>query len=511
MLPHQLHTQNIGFSMQTYSHSTNQQQQGLNFRAEVPNPHGITAHPQMSLSQHNQMVFPLAFNNSAQSYNPQTYKSFNNKQTCNWNNVYDWHNVDIRQPVSSETPMSLSSLKHFRGYWTTATLDRRIQVIIPEPTDPDGKHYGVVRSICNDGEALPDQFLYEEYSQFNLCSTPGCVEAIISKGEDVKHSAMWRLTNGLNMSVWIRATKTIFMSAPASRATNFKFCSKIDSPSSCSLSVSKSNSVELLDVTRVNNGNFFQINAVDTNQKKLIGASGRPCRSNSYSKICSLQEKALFELIKAQCNSSPWLKDKVVEWGISHGSKSSKITRENAEKLSEGRLWVTVNSLLYEGGDDEHFQDTLDELKGAYQEWKVGEYRQPEPTGTEEGIQHRLLRVSGDLWVIEKHDFEHSVWCTRAKQKSDGRWIDLKNNRTIDVKLVPLIRILEKLIEGPAAYQDVEHHMSFLYNSCNQKKLNGKLKTKNLKHNIANLKSKLEKQYSLSFAVLVANTADSIA
>merc|ERR1719233_2202228 len=368
----------------------------------------------MSLSQHNQMVFPLAFNNSAQSCNPQMYKSFNNKQTCNWNNIYDWHNVDVRQPVSRETPMSLSSLKHFRGYWTTATLDRRIQVIIPEPTDPDGKHYGVVRSICNDGEALPDQFLFEEYSQFTLCSTSGCVEATISKGVDVKHSAMWRLPNKVNMLVWIRATKTIFMSAQNSTATNLQSCSEKENPRN-SVSVTKSNGGETSDATKDNDVNFLPTETADSDQTKQIGVSSSPCRSNSLSKVCSIQEKALFELIKAQCNSSSWLRDKVVEWGMSHGSKSTTITRENAEKLSEGRLWVIVNCLLSEGGDDGNFQDALAELKGAYQEWEDGEYRQPEPSGSEEGIQHRLLRVSGDLWLVQKHDFEHGTWCTRVE------------------------------------------------------------------------------------------------
>merc|ERR1719285_1189500 len=224
----------------------------------------------MCMSQHNQMVFPVAFNNGAQSYNTQTYKSFNDKQTCNWNSVYDWHAADVGQPVKRETPMSLSSLKHLCGYWTTATLDRMIHVIIPEPSALEGKHYGVVRSICNDGDALPDQFLYEEHAQFTLCSTSG-VEATISKGVDVKHSAMWRLINGVNMSVWIRATKAIFISTPALKDTNLKSCSEKETPSN-SLSLAKSNSVETPDATRDNDVNFLQTNT-ESDQKKQIGTS----------------------------------------------------------------------------------------------------------------------------------------------------------------------------------------------------------------------------------------------
>jgi len=49
-----------------------------------------------------------------------------------------------------------------------------------------------------------------------------------------------------------------------------------------------------------------------------------------------------------------------------------------------------------------------------------------------------------------------------------------------------------------------------LFTSCNQEKLT-KLKGRNLKHHIANLKVKLEKRYALSFGVRVANTAETIA
>jgi len=51
--------------------------------------------------------------------------------------------------------------------------------------------------------------------------------------------------------------------------------------------------------------------------------------------------------------------------------------------------------------------------------------------------------------------------------------------------------------------------MDFLFTSCNQVKLS-KLKGRNLKHHIANLKVKLEKRYALSFGVQVASTAESI-
>jgi len=113
--------------------------------------------------------------------------------------------------------------------------------------------------------------------------------------------------------------------------------------------------------------------------------------------------------------------------------------------------------------------------------------------------------------VIEKYNFEGKAWIVRAREEPDGSWMELRSNRMIHVTLVPLLNVLEKLREGGTAFQDVEKHLDFLFNSCNQKKLNGKLRTRNLNHNIANLKAKLEKQYALSFSVIVARTADSIA
>jgi len=59
--------------------------------------------------------------------------------------------------------------------------------------------------------------------------------------------------------------------------------------------------------------------------------------------------------------------------------------------------------------------------------------------------------------------------------------------------------------------QDVTKSMEFLFTSCNQKKLTSKLKSRNLELNISGIELKLEKQYALRFAVLVASTAKAIA
>jgi hypothetical protein len=74
-----------------------------------------------------------------------------------------------------------------------------------------------------------------------------------------------------------------------------------------------------------------------------------------------------------------------------------------------------------------------------------------------------------------------------------------------------MLDILKRMKGDWLEYPEMKKRIEFLFNSCNQKKLNTKLKPRSLKHHIVNLRLKLEKQYSLSFAVLVAKIAESIA
>jgi len=57
---------------------------------------------------------------------------------------------------------------------------------------------------------------------------------------------------------------------------------------------------------------------------------------------------------------------------------------------------------------------------------------------------------------------------------------------------------------------NLKNNIDFLFTSCNQVKL-AKLKGRNLKHHISNLKVKLEKRNALSFGVQVAKAAENIA
>jgi len=77
--------------------------------------------------------------------------------------------------------------------------------------------------------------------------------------------------------------------------------------------------------------------------------------------------------------------------------------------------------------------------------------------------------------------------------------------------ILPMKTILRRMNESWKDLEEMKKSVEFLFSNCNPKKLNAKLKTRNLKHNMLNLRLKLEKQYFLSFAVQVAETANTIA
>jgi len=225
-------------------------------------------------------------------------------------------------------------------------------------------------------------------------------------------------------------------------------------------------------------------------------------------------------VIKSYCCGRPNLLKKVVYWGLSKDRDPGipiKMNPEIIKKLAMGRLWVSC--MLNEAptttgktGEISPEQDALDNLKGAYQEIEKGSgmYLQPKPETNQPGLQHRL-RKQKDFWIIEECDPKTGSWKLRAKEQPGRCWLDLKNvNLPLRVKLIPLTKILERMADY-IFDGDVEKQLEFLFQDCNQKKLNTKLKKRNLKHNIQNLKVKLEKQHCLSFAVRVVNVADAIA
>merc|ERR1719474_779312 len=159
------------------------------------------------------------------------------------------------------------------------------------------------------------------------------------------------------------------------------------------------------------------------------------------------QEEAMFELIKAHCVGNSSLLKRMVHWAMRNRSMR-RVSPEDITNISEGRLWVTAHPVDFVEGVEieERFQESIENIKGAYMEVRPGVYKQPEPQLNEPGIQHRLTKGSSGYWKIEGHDVDSGRWEMCAKELPDGRWVDMKNDsKVIRVQLIPMSKILQKL------------------------------------------------------------------
>jgi len=403
----------------------------------------------------------------------------------------------------------------------------QVSVIVPIVSEKEVP-YAIVRRVCSDGEALPDQFIYQEPNRFTLCSVNGNVDAELRRGCNMKYTVTWE--NSINGSpiVWRRKGEVTFNLVSVDSLTSSRRNS-ISSVSTGSTAVSIVNSPltdphgtpmqirpELLQQSALSQNtpsgmNTPSFNSYASNESFLSNLSNNECSTDVE---IDNQEQAMFELVKAHCAENSSLRKRIFHWALRNTS-IRRLSSDDINSISEGRLWVTAHPVDFVEGVaiEERLQESLENIKGAYMEVQPGVYKQPEPQLNEPGVQHRLIKGSSGCWKIESHDVENGKWETCAKELPDGRWVDLKSNsKVIRVQLIPMSKILQTLGEECASEnQEIEKSMDFLFTSCNQKKLNSKLKGRNLKHNISNLKAKLEKQYALRFAVQVATTADSIA
>jgi len=405
----------------------------------------------------------------------------------------------------------------------------QVSVIVPTLSENE-EQYAIVRIVCSDGEALPDQFIYQEQNRFTLCSVNGDVDAELRRGCNMKHTVKWENVHNGSQIVWRRKGEVTFnlvsvdSLAPSRR-------NSISSVGTGSTALSSCVNSPLIDP----NGMPMQIRPellqhCNVPQSRPILMSTPSCGSfasnesfqtnlsnhqeSSVDAQVDNQEQAMFELIKAHCVGNSSLLKRMVHWAMRNRTMR-RVSAEDINTISEGRLWVTAHPFDFvEGAEiEESLQESLEDIKGAYMEVRKGVYKQPEPQLNEPGVQHRLTKDSRGCWKIEGYHVDSGIWEMCAKELADGRWVDMKNNgKAIRVQLIPMSKILQQLDdEFSSENQEVEKSMEFLFTSCNQKKLNSKLKGRNLKHNISNLKVKLEKQYALRFAVQVATTADSIA
>jgi hypothetical protein len=433
--------------------------------------------------------------------------------------------------LDNEMVYNCNFLGQLQGNYEIETPEGLDQVSVIVPSLADGEEpYAIVRRVCSDGEALPDQFIYQEPNRFTLCSVNGTVEAEFRMGSSMKHIVTWENAFSRTQTVWRRKGEVIFNLVSA----NSLATSRRNSLSSiCSASTSVSSVVnspfnrhsamsmqirpELSNQSSVSENRSGHTNG-DSSGSSILKQGSLP-NLDSRELICTdqakdHQEEAIFELIKAHCVRSSCLLRRMVQWAMRNVAMRS-VSPVDLSNFSAGRLWVTAHPARIEDGVqiEECVQDSLDDIKGAYKEIRSNVYMQPEPQVNEPGVQHRLMKDSNGYWKIEFQDVESGKWIMCVRELADGRWTDIKNNHTeVLIKLVPMSKVLKKLlVQFPAEKQELERNVTFLFTQCNQKKLNSKLKGRNLKSNILTLKDKLEKQHLLRFSVQVATMADIIA
>jgi len=406
------------------------------------------------------------------------------------------------QLLTINEPAVVPNAQYFSNF--LAQLKGRFQV-----DEPDGEElqivlaahghwqYAIVRRVCSAGE---DRLSYEENSRFTLCSMGDDVEAIMLKGTSNMQSLTWWKNDGKAI-LWRRMiNKPVTMDETTLRRMSIEFSERPN------LKPSKGPTFEEPSDEGVYNR--LELRKPDEDQTKELTNSHL---SSSYNSVIdqNLSDNELYYILQTHCKD-PMVLKKVLSWGISR--PNIKIADKEIKELGNGRLWVNAHLSPKSRKIARKWQGVLDDLKGAYQEVTPGVYLQPAPKQHEPGIQHRLRRNIDGCWVIEVFYSAQGIWRACTQELPNGQWVDLTSGlKLFKIQIVPMIDILNRMKDDWSEYEVMANRIKFLFNYCNQTKLNAKLKLRSLNHHIVNLRVKLEKQYLLSFAVRVANIADSIA
>jgi len=434
-------------------------------------------------------------------------------------NVSHFGNIKFDNSNATSTdPYSCFFLAQLEGSFETELPDaERVEVELAE-----SQQHANVRRQDDSGELVVTQLIYEDDKRFRLCSLEGFVLAIMIKGKDMRSSVTWYSNDGSKV-VWKRTRDVTFklvtitpdQSRRNSLASNFSGTSQMSCSQTSPSEVVSDVRMRIRPELRTWEGTSHEKEQTNgerqlSNNLPSVDSPLSEGKSPAASEM-KLTDDELFDQLKRCCVKCPSLLEKIVHWGITRTPNRRVGTNDIAE-FAVGRIWVRAALIEPPRGSTESWQEVLNEFKGAYQESEPDVFMQPPSQPNEPGKRHRILRNNMGFWMIEEQNVDANVWEPCAQELPYGHWVDLKNNRRrYKIQLVPMLSILNRMQEHWTDREEMERSIDFLFNSCNQKKLNTRLKARNLKHNISNLRLKLEKQYALSFAVRVAEIADSIA
>jgi len=389
-------------------------------------------------------------------------------------------------PANFNHQYSFNFLEQLQGnFWDAGQNGGTLQIVLQGNGD---EQRAIVRKACSAGE---DRLIYDEDSRFTLCSMDDDVEAVMLKGGSSTPSLTWWRNDGKPMR-WRRLNKN---HENLERGT-FSRASRVFLEQ------------ELLVEPVCNRPDVLEPSEDSTNDLTDWSDSSETSIDNSaIDQKIDIEE--LFGIFRTHCED-PVTLQKVLDWGKSR-TPNLKIGEKEIGELAAGRLWVSVRLSSKAWKCARKLSSFRDNLKGAYKEVTAGVYYQWAPKPNESGIQRRLRKLTGN-WVIEEFDEEQRIWRARAKELPNGNWVDLTSGWKLwHMHVIPMVDILNRMKDDWLEYDEMEKRIEFLFDTCNLKRLNTKLKPRSLKHHIANLRVNLEKQHALNFAVRVARAADSIA
>jgi len=424
---------------------------------------------------------------------------------------------NVQKNLSPCDPYTCNFLAQLEGSYEKKTS--QIELIQVELVSDGDLQYGRVHRKCASGELVTEQLIKEEDTRFTLCSVDGFVLAVMVKGRIMRQSVTWYANDGSKI-VWLRTGDVTFklvtltpeQSRRNSLASIFSGVSQMSysNGSHCETTADVRMQIRPELCMRSEECEYPPRRVTKETWIRSPSTSFK-IRTSSILLDRRLSNDELFEHFRKNCINCPSLQQRVIQWGITR-TPNSRVGDMEISALARGRVWVSATfGQPSTKRDGDYWQEILNNYKGAYQEDEPGVFLQPPAQPNEPGIQHRLRRSQNRLWMIDEHNVEEDVWDSCAQELPCGKWVDVKDSRMrYNIKIVPMESILRAMENQLTDFEDIQRSIDFLFNSCNQKKLNTKLKARNLKHNISNLKLKLDKQYALSFAVRVSEMADSI-
>jgi hypothetical protein len=413
------------------------------------------------------------------------------------NNIKTDRSVGTQQAVYQSEGFDF--LGYLKGSWDTGVPHApKIEVVIVAQGD---QRHAVVRAARLEKDAVPHQLILEQDTRITLYSFDGYVEAVMLKGSIMKDYLKWYTNDG----TWIEWRRTCCNWQDTSSISSHNLIKGDDNVVVSKLSTKRFAPAGLELHTE-------HSEKVSNNSSSTNTSDG----SNQFSS-CSNSQKSrimdhydLFDVFRSHCKKYPDLIQKVLNWGIPL-TEDQRVSEKDIAKLSDGRVWLCARLLPFYWKVAGRSLKIVDEFKGAYLEDTPGVYLQPSQPN-EPGAQYRLRKRKRGLWIIEVYNLERDAWVQCAYERSNGLWIDFKTKRQLyKVQILPLLSILSRMKDDWTDLAEMKRSIEFLYHDCNSKKLSTKLKPRSLKHNKNNLREKLKKQYALSFAVRVSETADLIA